>query len=55
MLDNADTAIGGFFRGVDLTDPAAAAKKLAIGTRVTTHFAEKRTGDVLDFWFEPTV
>ena len=52
-LDNADTAIGGFLRGVDLSDPEAAAWKLAIGTRVTTHFAEKRTGDVLDFWFEP--
>jgi uncharacterized protein len=51
-LDNADTGIGGFFRGVDLSDPGAAAQKLAIGTRVTTHFAEKRTGDVLDFWFE---
>jgi uncharacterized OB-fold protein len=52
MLDGADTAIGGFFRGVDLADPAAAAKKLAVGVRVTTKFAEKRTGDVLDFWFE---
>jgi hypothetical protein len=53
MLDKADTAIGGFFRGVDLSDPAAAAKKLAVGTRVMTRFAEKRIGDVLDFWFEP--
>lgn len=51
-LDQADTAIGGFLRGVDLSHPEAAAKKLAIGTRVTTHFAEKRIGDVLDFWFE---
>ena len=52
MLDNADTALGGFFRGVDLANPAEAAKKLAIGTRVTTKFADKRIGDVLDFWFE---
>ena len=51
-LDNADTAIGGFMRGLDLSDAEAAAKKLAIGTRVTTEFAEKRIGDVLDFWFE---
>jgi len=29
------------------------AKRLAIGTRVVTRFAEKRTGDLLDFWFEP--
>jgi uncharacterized protein len=52
-LDNADTAIGGFFRGVDLTNAAKAADKLKIGTRVTTKFADVRTGDVLDFWFEP--
>ena len=53
MLDGADTAIGGYFKGIDLADPAAAAKRLKIGTRVMTKFAEKRTGDVLDFWFEP--
>ena len=52
MLDSADTAIGGIFKGIDLKDPAAAAKRLAIGTRVTTKFAEKRKGEVLDFWFE---
>jgi uncharacterized OB-fold protein len=52
MLDGADTAIGGIFKGIDLKDPAAAAKRLAIGTRVTTKFAEKRKGEVLDFWFE---
>jgi uncharacterized OB-fold protein len=51
-LKGADTAIGGYFKGVDLSDGAAAAKKLAIGTKVVTRFAEKRTGDVLDFWFE---
>ena len=52
MLDKADTALGGFFKGVELSDPAKAAEKLKIGTRVTTRFAEKRTGDVLDFWFD---
>jgi uncharacterized OB-fold protein len=52
MLDKADTAIGGFFRGVDLGDPAKAAEKLKVGSRVVTRFAEKRIGDVLDFWFE---
>ena len=51
-LKGADTAIGGYFKGVDLSDGGAAAKKLAIGTKVITKFAEKRTGDVLDFWFE---
>lgn len=52
LLKGADTAIGGYFRGLDLKDGAAAAKQLAIGTKVMTKFAEKRTGDVLDFWFE---
>lgn len=52
MLDGADTGLGGFFRGIDLTDPAKAAQKLKIGARVVTRFAEQRKGDVLDFWYE---
>ena len=52
LLDGADTALGGYFKGVDLTDPEAAAKVLAIGTRVMTKFAENRKGDPLDFWYE---
>jgi len=52
MLDGADTAIGGFFKGVELADGKAAAEKLKVGTRVTTKFADRRIGDVLDFWFE---
>ena len=52
MLDGADTGLGGFFKGVDLSDPAKAAERLKVGTRVTTKFAEKRIGDVLDFWYE---
>lgn len=52
LLDKADTALGGLFRGIDLSDPQKAAEKLKIGTRVVTRFAEKRKGDVLDFWFE---
>jgi hypothetical protein len=52
LLDGADTALGGYFKGLDLTDPQAAADKLAIGTRIVTKFADQRTGDVLDFWFE---
>lgn len=54
LLDGADTAIGGFFQGVELADPAAAAERLKIGTRIQTRFKDKRVGDVLDFWFEPT-
>jgi len=52
LLDGADTALGGYFKGVDLTNPREAAEKLAISTRVVTKFAEQRKGDVLDFWFE---
>jgi uncharacterized OB-fold protein len=52
LLDGADTALGGYFKGVDLTDPAKAAETLRIGTRIVTRFAEQRTGDVLDFWYE---
>ena len=52
LLDGANTALGGYFRRIKLSDPAAAAQQLKIGTRVTTHFAEQRSGDVLDFWFE---
>lgn len=52
LLKGADTAIGGYFKGLDLSDSAKAAEKLKVGTPVITRFAEKRTGDVLDFWFE---
>ncbi len=52
LLKGADTAIGGYFKGIDLADGGAAAKKLGVGTKVMTKFAEHRTGDVLDFWFE---
>ena len=52
LLQGADTAIGGYFKGLDLSNGAEAAAKLAVGTPVITRFAEKRTGDVLDFWFE---
>ena len=53
MLDGADTGLGGFFRGIDLSDSAAAAARLKIGTRVRTVYAEERSGSILDFWFEP--
>ncbi|MGE0313447.1 MAG: Zn-ribbon domain-containing OB-fold protein [Lautropia sp.] len=53
MLDGADTAVGGFFQGVDLDDPAAAAQRLKVGTRIVTKFKDVRVGDILDFWFEP--
>ncbi len=52
-LDNADTALGGYIRGVDLGNPHEAAQRMRIGTRVMTKFADTRSGDILDFWFEP--
>ena len=52
LLDGADTALGGYFKGVDLADPAAAAAKLKVGTRVMTNFTDQRKGEMLDFWFE---
>jgi hypothetical protein len=52
LLDGADTALGGYFKGLDLTDPAKAAARLKLGTRIVTKFAKQRTGDVLDFWYE---
>lgn len=52
LLDNAHTALGGYFRGVDLKDGAKAAEQLKIGARVKTVFAEERIGDVQDYWFE---
>ena len=39
-------------KGIDLTDPHAAAEKLKIGTRVITTFVPERKGEMLDFWFE---
>ena len=52
LLDGADTALGGYFKGIDLADPHKAAERLKIGTRVDTKFAARRKGDVLDFWYE---
>lgn len=52
LLKGADTAIGGYFKGLDLSDSAAAAKQLKVGRKVITRFADKPTGSVLDFWFE---
>ena len=52
LLEGADTALGGYFKGIDLANPAAAAAKLKVGTRVMTRFAEQRKGEMLDFWFE---
>ena len=44
LLDGADTALGGYFKGIDLTDPHAAAEKLKIGTRVVTTTSPRTQG-----------
>ena len=50
-LDGASTAMLNFVRGVDLSDVAAAAKKLAIGTRLRVEWAAQRQGRITDFHY----
>ena len=50
-LDGTDSAIGNYVDGVDLSDPDAAMRRLAPGTRVRVEFAEKREGRITDFSF----
>jgi uncharacterized OB-fold protein len=52
-LDGADTALPGYVRGVDLTEAAHAADRLAIGTRLRVAFTDQPQGTVTDYWFEP--
>lgn len=53
-LSGADTAIANFVRNVDLTEPAAAAERLAVGREVRVVWAEERHARITDFWYEPT-
>lgn len=50
-LDGVDSAIGNYVDGLDLSDYAAATKKLAPGNRVRVQFAEARQGRITDFSF----
>jgi uncharacterized OB-fold protein len=52
-LDGADTALPGYVKGVDITDPTQYTQRLAIGTRVRVAFADEPQGTVADYWFEP--
>ena len=52
LLEGADTAIAGFIRGIDLSDPKKATSRLYIGARVRVIFSNERRGSVLDFWYE---
>jgi uncharacterized OB-fold protein len=53
--DGATTAIANFVTGVDFTDPAAAAARLAIGTRMRAVFRPdgERQARITDFTWEP--
>ncbi len=50
-LDGASTAMANFVTGVDLSVPAAAAQRLALGNRVEAVFADPREGLITDFHF----
>jgi uncharacterized protein len=50
-LDGVSTAMINFVRGLDLTDVAAAAKRLQPGQRVRVQFVDKPQGRVTDFHY----
>ena len=52
LLKGADTAMAGFVRGIDLSDPKRATSRLQIGAQVKVIFGKERRGSVLDFWYE---
>src|SRR3954471_16900717 len=49
LLDGADTALGGYFRGIDLTDPHAAAEQLRFGSRLVPTCVPEGKGEMLAF------
>ena len=49
--DGADTAIGGFLEGVDLSSPEQAAERLTIGDQVTIKVRDQREGRITDLYF----
>ncbi len=49
--EGADTAIGGFLEGVDLSSTEAAVAELKIGAPVTIEFREERVGRITDLYF----
>lgn len=51
--DGADTAIMNLVKGVDLSEPAAAADALAIGGRLRAEFIDERQGRISDFYYVP--
>ena len=49
--DGADTAIGGFLEGVDLSSPEKATEQLTIGDRVNIALRDERQGRINDLYF----
>lgn len=52
LLDGADTAMVGFVKGLDLSDPRKAAEAMKPGKRLTVKFKDQPEGEVTDYWFE---
>lgn len=50
-LDGASTAMVNFLKGVDLSDPRAAAKKIVPGARVRVEFVPEPQGRITDFYY----
>jgi uncharacterized OB-fold protein len=55
QLDGADTAMVNLLKGINLNDTEAAAKRLEVGTPVTTVFKppDEREARITDFHYEP--
>lgn len=50
-LDGASTAMVNFVKGLDLSDPRAAAEKVAPGARVRVEFIDNPQGRITDFHY----
>jgi uncharacterized protein len=50
-LDGADTSLGNFVRGIDLSDLDSARSRLTIGSRVRVCFSAKPEGRITDFHY----
>lgn len=50
-LDGASTAMVNFLKGLDLTDPRAAAEKVAPGARIRVEFIANPQGRITDFHY----
>lgn len=53
LLENADTAVVGYLKGVELADVEAASRAISTGMAIDIHFTDQPEGRVTDFWFQP--